>query len=381
MDLRVSFHFPPGVKPDETKWHKKEFDSHSLDDDDRIVFTWANSSASPSTQYTYGVSFPKKYVDAKSIVKRTARRRNWGRAIERGMPVFFGMFSVLLTFGIMAAAALSQKRRLMKYLPPSLAIEGVGIKRGLTAVEAGVILEKPLDKVCTMILFGLLKKEKIRVTKEKPLRLEVVEKAGKGLHEYETAFLAAVDKKGRISESKLRKMVVGLIKHTNQKMKGFSRKDTREYYRSIIEKAWKQVSESKAQEIASQVLDRELQWLLMDPRYGERFSKALGDTSVTFPIWYPWHAGVGRGARTAGPAGTGPISVPALPGSDFANSVVSSVESFAHGLVSKVESFTAGITKTTNPPASGSWSGSSGSGCACACACAGCACACAGGGR
>ena len=47
----------------------------------------------------------------------------------------------------------------MQYMPPKIAIEGHGIKRGLTAVEAAILMEQPLDKVMTMILFGVVKKE------------------------------------------------------------------------------------------------------------------------------------------------------------------------------------------------------------------------------
>jgi hypothetical protein len=35
---------------------------------------------------------------------------------------------------------------------------GHGIKRGLTAVEAGILMEQPMDKIMTMILFGTIKK-------------------------------------------------------------------------------------------------------------------------------------------------------------------------------------------------------------------------------
>ncbi len=376
-DLEVSIHFPPGVQPDETKWHRKEFDSHSRDDEGNIVFTWHDPAASPSAQYTYGVSFPKKYVDSGAITK-SAPRRNVGRAIERVIPVFFGFFVTIAVFGVIAAAAVSQKKRLMQYLPPSLSIEGVGIKRGLMAVEAAVLLERPLDKVCAMILFGLLKKELLKVSKIAPLRLEVADADREGLQEYESAFISAIDKKGRVSEGKLRRALINLIKSTNEKMKGFSRRETKEYYASIVDKAWEQVSQSDAPEVASEVIDRELEWLLVDSAYDKRMNETLGSRTVFIPRWFP---GYGVGAGAGAPSGLPRISVPALPGSEFANSVVKSVEGFAHGLVSRVESFTAGITRTTNPPASGSWSGSGGSGCACACACAGCACACAGGGR
>lgn len=378
-DLQVSFHFPAGVTPDETKWHQKEFDAHSLDDEKRIVFTWINASASPSKQYTYGISFPKKYVEPGAIVtKKAVRRRSVFKTIENIFPLLFGFFMVFFVAMIGVVASLTQKRRLMKYMPPSLAIEGVGIKRGLTAVEAAILLEKPLDRVCTMILFGLLKKDALRVAKAKPLRLEVLEKNKEKLREYESLFLAAVDKKGRVPETKLRKVITSLIKGTNEKMKGFSRRDTREYYRSIVNKAWEQVASSETEEVASEVLDREMEWLIADERYEQRMKEALGDRVVIVPVWYPGY----RTGAAAGAPGPG-ISVPSLPGSEFANSVVQSVEGFAHGLVSKVESFTGGITKVTNPPpakSGSSWS-SGGSGCACACACAGCACACAGGGR
>ena len=65
----------------------------------------------------------------------------------------------------------AQKRRKMQYLPPELAVEGTGVKRGLTAVEAAILLEAPLNKVMTMILFGLLKKGIITVESEKPLKI------------------------------------------------------------------------------------------------------------------------------------------------------------------------------------------------------------------
>ena len=60
--LKVSFHFPPGVTGDRTKWHYQEFTSTSLVDD-RLVFTWVNEEASGAKPYQFGVSFPNQYVD------------------------------------------------------------------------------------------------------------------------------------------------------------------------------------------------------------------------------------------------------------------------------------------------------------------------------
>ena len=69
---------------------------------------------------------------------------------------FFG----LMFFGIPILGAINNKKRKLQYLPPKIQIEGHGIKRGLTAVESGILMEEPLDKVMTMILFGVVKKER-----------------------------------------------------------------------------------------------------------------------------------------------------------------------------------------------------------------------------
>jgi hypothetical protein len=95
------------------------------------------------------------------------------------------------------------------------------------------------------------------------------------------------------------------------------------------------------------------------------------------------------------PIGGGQVSQPSLPhlpGSDFAASVVNSVQGFSAGVIGSLTDFTGNITNRTNPlpkavtsSRGGTWKGGSSGGfkcaCACACACAGCACACAGGGR
>ena len=62
-------------------------------------------------------------------------------------------------FGVPALSIIGGQRRKLQYLPPKIAIEGHGIKRGLTAVEAAILMQEPLDKVMTMILFGVIKKK------------------------------------------------------------------------------------------------------------------------------------------------------------------------------------------------------------------------------
>jgi hypothetical protein len=51
----------------------------------------------------------------------------------------------------------------MHYPLPKIRVEGVEVKKGLTAVEAAILAEIPLDRVLFMILYGLVKKGVIRV--------------------------------------------------------------------------------------------------------------------------------------------------------------------------------------------------------------------------
>ena len=97
-------------------------------------------------------------------------------------------------FGVPILTFIGNRRRKLQYMSPKIAIEGHGIKRGLTAVEAAILMEQPLDKVMTMILFGVVKKNAATVTNRDPLQVEVTSPMPEGLHEYEQNFLKALRK-------------------------------------------------------------------------------------------------------------------------------------------------------------------------------------------
>src|SRR5690606_39237583 len=112
--------------------------------------------------------------------------------------------------------------RRMEYLPPSLAVEGVEVRRGLTAPEAAILLEQPLNKVLSLIAFGLIRKNALRVLSREPLRVEPIRPAPKDLHPYETSFLAAIGPDGDLNDRAMRAVAVELVQLVNKKMKGFS---------------------------------------------------------------------------------------------------------------------------------------------------------------
>ena len=394
----VVFHLPPGVQPEEPRWHGaptgfSETPTTGFDDQDRITYTWVNEYAYPDETYLFGASFPAQYVPAESIQRENpfAFIGKFFDSIDPEVLIPLGFFGFWIL--AMFSGVISSQRRKLQYLPPRISIEGHGIKRGLTAVEAAILLEQPLDKVLTMTLFGVLKKEAAEVIDPKDLRLKVADPLPEGLHTYEKEFLEAFQKGGRERQGALRSMVIGLVNSLSLKMKGFSRKETVDYYRNIMKKAWDQVESAQTPEVKSQKFDELMEWTMLDRNYDDRTREVFRSTPVFIPRWYGRYnpAYIRTSSPRVSPSSSssgGSFNMPHLPGADFAASIVTGVQNFSGNVIGNLSQFTSGVTNKTNPvPVTRSSSGgsrSSGGGgrsCACACACAGCACACAGGGR
>lgn len=397
-DLMVVFHLPPGVQPEEPRYHLPDQNwpgaqapEMGRDSSGRITYTWHSPNANGSTQYKFGASFPQKYIPADTIVTPSLFETlniDVGTLIGICFWCCIGLFFV----GMPLYSAIAQRKRKLQYLPPKISIEGHGIKRGLTAVEAAVLMETPLDKVMTMILFSVIKKGAAEVLIRDPLKLQVAEPLPEGLQEYEKDFLDAFKAENLAKQrAALQDMTVKLIRSVSGKMRGFSRKETIEYYKSINERAWQQIEAADTPEVKSQMYEQALEWTMLDKNYDERARRTF-----TGPVVVPtWWGRYDPSYRPAASSGTSPKAMPAMtstqgktptgtiPGAAFAASVVTGAQNFAGKVLGDVGSFTNKVTHVTNPPprpSTSSGSRSSG-GCACACACAGCACACAGGGR
>jgi hypothetical protein len=134
------------------------------------------------------------------------------------------------------------------------------------------------------------------------------------------------------------------------------------------------------------MFEEALEWTMLDKDYDDRTRRTF-TRPIIVPMWWGRYDPVYRGGSISTPT-SAPVSSrgsSALPGADFAASVVTGVQTFSNKVIGNVNDFTSRVTNVTNPPpkptSSGSRGGSGGRSCACACACAGCACACAGGGR
>ena len=420
-EYRVTIILPPGVGNEEgvyfnpVNWPGTSEPSEigRTAEGDRVYYSWFTNNGDAHTQYNFGAAFPQGYVPEEVIVTQVEVDEPVGSPSTPGFinSIFnflggstcfcgFGVVFFIFMISILFQIIKGGSKRKMAYLPPKMKIEGNGIKRGLTAVEAAILMEQPMDKVMTMILFGILKKEAALVLQSDPLEIEVNDPLPEGLHPYEEEFLEAFKSPKNERRSALQKMMVNLVKSVSNKMKGFSRKETLAYYKDIMERAWKMVEDAATPEVKSEHYNQTMEWTMLDDQYEDRTRRVFTGGPVFVPMWWPrysptYRRSIGGGTSQPVPTsvkpsvsgGGGRVSLPHIPGSDFAASVINGSSAMAAGVIGNLTSFTSGVTNRPNPiPVStrsggGGFRGGGGSSCACACACAGGACACAGGGR
>ena len=308
-------------------------------------------------------------------------------------------------------------RRKPRYFPAVLQVEGGGIKRGLTAPEAAVLLELPLNKVLMLILFGLLEKGIFKQVADDPLeveitpefqstleereerqaqRLRVAQNLGIVIRLYEHKFIDLLEKNSGTPVYKIdfSRTMKSLIEHTASRMKGFDLSDTREYYRAIIKKAMDKASKIGEIPERERYLDSKLQWLLLDDNYPTVFTAPHYHYR---PVWIRPFPSSDRISMPSAPKSS-------IPGKTSFTDVASSfsgwtektmgrfADSIAPGALqikgpsgavnlSGVDRVTGDVFQALSESSGSGGGGSSGGGCACACAGCACACACAGGGR
>lgn len=394
-DLTVTFHFPVGVLPTESIYHQPDSawpgvnEPQMADTQQGVTYTWHSAQANGSTMYQFGVSFPAKYVPESAIT-----RSNWLTDLFTVLASFLpllicgGVFVTMFIIVPFTTIRKAQQRKL-EYIKPTISAEGQGIKRGLTAVEAAILMALPLDKVLSMILYGVTKKGAVEVLRENPLQVRKADVMPEGLLDYETEFIEGLVSDMGARKTAMQSVFVNLVRSVTAKMKGFGKKETVAYYQSIIDKAWTQVVDANTPDMAPVLKEEQFEWTMADRDFDER-SRRVFDRPILIPMWYGrFHpslfGGQQMGGATSTPSSnTGNAGRVSLPGADLAATMVTGTQTFAGQLIGNINDFTGHITNVTNPvPVQTSTYRSSGGGggCACACACAGCACACAGGGR
>jgi hypothetical protein len=453
-ELTIGVWLPEGVDPSRVFHHGTHGNAEYRigEHEGRIVAAWHFGSTRVDRAHLVGVSFPREVMDRVVELTKLDLLLLWWElnldvriaafVILLGvMAVFFFRFSAGTGFSVFAFGAVGvgllyfmqpsihlftmplwlvlgvwmerKVRRVRKtYLPPIVSVEGGGIKRGLTAPEAAVLLEMPLGRVLTLTVFGMLKKGLLVAVEHEPLFLRVrseldVKDRGKRrkaaaqigtvIHKYEHAFIDAVDESKGLSVELVDfgPAMKGLIECVAERLTGWDLEQTRQYYRKIVDRAWTAASTMGELEHRTTAIDRNLDWLLMDERYSERFDRWEHAGYRYRPIWVrtaSTSSGAGGLGSLGGKTGTSGIPAPTL--GDVGASFAGWSENLAGKLTGSLSPAAVrgssgvvnlgGADKATGEVLAAMFSGNGGGGgggSSCACAGCACACACAGGGR
>jgi hypothetical protein len=451
-DMSVVVLLPEGVANDnQVVFHKGEPFSERRVQDGRTLVAW-HSRRSATGPWLVGVSFPRAvmtYVvelttwDLFWAWWKTSAGARWFVFLLQGALVAVSFFRLtrgtgwtlyvsllgieailvavspavhLVVVPILLAVNVWLELRLWRgkkgYLPPVISVEGGGIKRGLTAPEAAVLLERPLPQVVTLVAFGLLKKgliaqdgspdatalrtiANLRTAKKKGV-LAHAGRVGIVVHEYEHGFLSAFAPV-TVDGPELHRAIRALLDHVVSRVAGHDVDATRDYYRKVVERAWTDARASAASSVSDvdrdAVLDHRLEWLCLDDEAFTRFDAILGPGRPYSPPWsrvtLPSGTGGGGGMTSVG----GAVDRLAPSFTDVASSISGWAESMSQSVVSTLmpsgevdlghvdSGFADALKAMAESSGSGGGGGRSGGGCACACAGCACACACAGGGR
>jgi hypothetical protein len=389
-NVRVQIVLPPNVAINEVETLPDKFWNSTSTVEDRVAVFWQLPVLQPNEQYLLGVSFP-----ASSLPNYNPTQTSGGIELDTIIALI-----VLPIIFLIIIIAVIQVARKSTYSSPKVSMESLGIKRGLTAVEASYLLDMKPTHIVTEILYSLLQKRAVWVESANPaLKFRIMptfqNKTGTAentLRYYEIDFLHAVKDDGTLDEEKLAHTVMFLRDTVEQKLRGHSRRDTVDYYRKIVTKAWSQVEQAGTVDIASKVYDEQLLWLLLDPNYRSRTETTFREhpfepSPLWFWYWYGYtHYNPHPTYRPNVDAPAQATKPPTIPGAQFADNIATAVEKTSSNIVTDIEKFANAIIpmqpqKTSHTPArKEAGCVCACAACACACACVSCACACAGGG-
>lgn len=454
-ELQLAVHLPKGIKPEDVLHQGLPFTQKVVTDQGpSVVWQW------PATRldgpHMVGLSFPKDGIQVVRVTKLDLLLKWFSESPQARVTlgvVFFVLFGILffrftggtgvtvfvvlsallvwlffkspgwhlismpIVAGLVGLNEWYLRRRKPGYMPPIAQVEGGGIKRGLAAPEAAVLLELPIARVLGLVIFGMLKKGVLRQVQADPLVVEVDEafrsdkrsgtsrtafyreaaqKKGIVVQPYEPPFLFLLEANhGKpVKDVNFAAPVKQLIQRVATRMKGFDLSDTKEYYQSICRRAMVQARSIGDIPQREERVDRNFEWILMDDGYPTVFTG--------FPYRAIWMRGGGFGGGLAGPSAPSAPS-PGIPGQTSLGDVGASFAGWAEntmgGLASAITPGSlaaptaaggfinlSGVDRVTGEffqalAESGGSGGGGGGGGGCACAGCACACACAGGGR
>jgi hypothetical protein len=390
-DVRIQIILPTDVPANEVATQTLPNGNSTVEG--KYAVYWQIPTLQANEQHFVGVSFPAKYLPNYIPGATSSGFGNIGTLANLLPLIILPIIAIVVIIAVVGVA------RKNSYASPKVSMETLGVKRGLTAVEASYLLDMKPTQIVTEILYSLLQKRAVWATQTNPaLKLQILSpyenKTGSGdnpLRFYEVDFLNSLKADGTLDEEKLAHTIMFLRDTVEQKLQGYSRKDTVDYYKKIVDQAWIQVQQAGTEQLASNAYNEQLLWLLLDPNQKTKTETVFQNrVFLPDPLWFWWWYGYTTyhphpmyQPNIQVPTQSG--KPPSIPGADFANTVATSVEKTSNNIVVNIEKFANSIVppppKASHEPArNGADCVCACAACACACACVSCACACAGGG-
>jgi hypothetical protein len=423
---RIQVTLPEGLNPEEVLYQDVRFHEKQVSDD-RVIVDW-ETNRPLSGPFRVAVSFPKRvmtHIVTMSISEMITRWYRSSFSVETRLALLVGsvialafvffrftggtggclffilliavgiwlnswgpaqvvIWPIILVLGIIVETARYKRKR--AYLPAIASVEGGGIKRGLAAPEAAALLELPANKVIALVLFGMLKKGLVTQKKDPVCFIPQKDPPQDAIVQtYEKIVLETLTKKKDVPIQKidLNEVFNYLVESVVMKMSGFNMDETREYYKQIISRAWKEAQEVGDVESWQKKMDEKVDWMMLDPEFNDRF-RPYNTTYIPRSYRTSWGGG---GASSSGGGSSRPSGSFGGPKfSDIAASITGWMQNTSGQVVNTVEGKKGGILSLKGfdkamGQALASKGGSGGGGGGCACAGCACACACAGGGR
>ena len=145
-DLRVALVLPENVKQIEIRCQPNytncEPDSQYPS---RLQVYWNQTNLPPNQQFQIGVSFPQEYVDW----WYSENPWDWVGGVLASLVLPIVALSII---GVAAVIVFKNLKR-FPYSSPSFAMEALGVRKGLTAVEAATLLDVEPRRILTCLLY------------------------------------------------------------------------------------------------------------------------------------------------------------------------------------------------------------------------------------
>ena len=203
------------------------------------------------------------------------------------------------------------------YSPAQALVEGGGLKRGLTAAEAAVVLELPVNRVLGVVILALLRKGILVIEGADPLIVGVAPLFGQPggaspqegarlrresaqtreivLSPYEDPFIEQIEAFPGIPirEMNFAAPARSLLRQTARRVRGHNLQETRDYYRKHLGRARHDVALRRDGPEGKRTHDQFFEWLVLDPEFAALYRDYSPD----------WLNGLTAGSAVSGSPG------------------------------------------------------------------------------